>query len=196
MIMMMTMMMMKIKMVGWLWRVALTATILADPLDGGDNNHAHDHDEANDHDYDHEEDDGVIMQRGSDHLGVQGRRRNIQTIFDPRFIKPSQILQLTWKSLTTYFGLGSLTISKPYKLKICPFGLTNTYIEWSTVISETIVIEKGKENVNQPISRICRKKLIATFLGASSEAKAKNLNVAKKFCHLFRAVQKWPNSIC
>ena len=100
MIMMMTIMMMKIEMVGWLWRVALTATILADPLDGGDNNHAHDHDEANDHDYDHEEDDGVIMQRGSDHLGVQGRRRNNLTIFDPRFIKPSQILQMTWKSPT------------------------------------------------------------------------------------------------
>ena len=125
------------------------------------------------------------MQRGSDHLGVQGRRRNNLTIFDSRFIKPSQILQLTWKSLTTYFGLGSLTISKPYKLKICPFGLTNTYLEWSTVISETIVIEKGKENVNQPISRICRKKLIATFLGASSEAKAKSLNVAKSFAIYF-----------
>ena len=57
-------------------------------------------DEDNDHDHDHEEDDGVIMQRGSDHLGVQGRRRNNLTIFDPRFIKPSQILQMTWKSPT------------------------------------------------------------------------------------------------
>ena len=64
-----------------MWRVALTATILADPLNGGDNDHDHDEDEVDDHDYDHEEDDGVIMQRGSDHLGVQGRRRNIPTIF-------------------------------------------------------------------------------------------------------------------
>ena len=51
-------------------------------MDGGDNNLDHDDNEANGHDYDHEEDDGVIMQRGSDHLGVQGRRRNIPTIFD------------------------------------------------------------------------------------------------------------------